>query len=68
MNIWIIPYDNILKCSRYGFGYWTGKKCDLLCIKICKTNIEAERNLSPITTNIFTAFIAFLFKRLKERI
>lgn len=33
--------------SRWVVGTWTGPEGDLLCVKKCKTNVEAERHLSP---------------------
>lgn len=51
----------------YGFGYWTGEQGDLLCVKICKTNKEAERNLSPMRKNIVIAFLKFMFKFFERR-
>jgi hypothetical protein len=44
--------------GRWGVGVWTGPQNDLLCIKRCDTNEEAERCLSPLAP---TALAACLF-------
>jgi len=47
----------------YGFGYWTGEQKDLLCVKECKTNEEAEKYLSPLHRNKIIAFLMFLMNK-----
>lgn len=49
----VVPYV-------YGFGFWTGEQNDLLCVKCCKTNEEAEEYLSPLHKNPIVAFFWFL--------
>lgn len=49
----------------YGIGYWTGEDNDLLCVKKCKSNIEAEKHLSPLHTNPLISIFNFLVKRLQ---
>lgn len=49
----VVPYV-------YGFGYWTGEQGDLLCVKECKTNKEAEKYLSPLCRSRIIAFIKFI--------
>ncbi len=54
----IVPYV-------YGFGFWSGEQQDLLCVKKCNSNKEAEKLLSPLHRNILSAFLLFLKKRIK---
>ena len=49
--------------DTYGFGCWTGEQGDLLCVKKCSTNQEAEKFLSPMHTNIICAFVLFLIRK-----
>lgn len=43
-------------------GVWTGPQNDLLCVKHCATNAEAERFLSPAAPTILAACLAALWK------
>lgn len=36
-----------ISCGSFLVGRWTGANGDLLCVKACETNKEAERWLSP---------------------
>jgi len=61
---WISPI-NLRK--RYCVGIWTGRDNDLLCLKKCKTNPEAEIWLSPAGSLIITALIKAMIKRWRLR-
>jgi len=41
--------------DRWCVGVWTGPQNDLICVKHCKTNEEAEKWLSPGGNDIFEA-------------
>jgi len=47
-------------------GVWTGEHCDLLCVRKCKTNPEAERNLSPGSATLLGAALKALAIRLRK--
>lgn len=53
---------------KYGFGFWTGKDEDLLCIyPNTKNNKKAEKYLSSICSNKFFAVISFFLKKMIKR-
>jgi len=41
--------------KRWYVGVWTGPDNDLLCVKHCKTNAEAEQFLSPCGSTLAEA-------------
>lgn len=48
--------------GRFLVGTWTGEQGDLLCIRPCSTNAEAERCLAPGGRTLLTAALASLWK------
>lgn len=48
--------------GRFHVGQWTGPQLDLVCLKRCKTNEEAEKWLSPEGRTIFLATILAILK------
>ena len=48
--------------GRWSVGVWTGPQHDLLCIKRCATNAEAELYLSPGAPTATLACLAALAK------
>ena len=60
-DIWYI--DKHFSVSRKCFvGIWTGEQRDLICVKKCDTNKEAEKALSPEASNIFIAAVRAYIK------
>ncbi len=47
--------------GRWHVGNWTGPQHDLICVKNCSTNAEAERWLSPGGRTILSAAIKALW-------
>ena len=52
--------------DRFHVGVWAGVDLDLLCVKDCKTNEEAEEWLSPGANSIFMAAIKAALKVIKK--
>jgi len=48
--------------GRWHVGTWTGPQHDLLCLKKCATNAEAEKFLSPGGPTILLAALVALIK------
>jgi len=44
--------------KRWHAGIWTGPQLDLICVRRCDTNAEAERCLSPGASTILGAVLA----------
>jgi hypothetical protein len=63
----LITFDGGTLPNKYGYGYITGKEKDLLCVKLCKTNQDAEVHLSPISASKIMAVIGFILKWLLSR-
>ena len=49
--------DGILR-NRWHAGFWTGPQKDLICVKKCETNEEAEEWLSPGANTPIAAILA----------
>jgi len=57
---------NMIKWDgRWHVGFWTGPQLDLVCIKKCKTNEEADRYLSPGGRTILSATLKTLSARIR---
>ena len=64
-GIFLFSGDNVGPIpNRWCIGWLTGRDCDLVCVKRTKEPYEAEMALSPISTNLFIAFIGFVLKRI----
>ncbi len=48
--------------GRWHVGNWTGPQNDLLCVRYCDTNEEAERWLSPGSRTILGAVLKALWR------
>jgi hypothetical protein len=48
--------------GRWHVGVWTGREGDLLCVKRCRTNREANRCLSPGAPTLALASLLALMK------
>ena len=48
--------------GRWMVGVWTGPQRDLLCLKVCETNAEANKYLSPGAPTFTMACLAALCK------
>ncbi len=59
---------NAFKVRGFLVGMWTGPDHDLLCVKNCSTNEEAERYLSPPGRTILSATLRGLVVRVREDI
>jgi hypothetical protein len=51
--------------GRFHVGVWTGEQHDLICVKKCSTNEEAERLLSPGARTIWLAALRSAWRRLR---
>lgn len=52
----------VLVRGRWMVGVWTGAHNDLLCVKQCTTDAEAETYLSPAAPTVLLACLAALWK------
>ena len=50
--------------DRFHVGVWTGRDGDLICVKQCSTNEEAERYLAPGSSSLVMAAARSAWKRL----
>ncbi len=57
---------NAFKVRGFLVGVWTGPDRDLICVKRCTTNEEAERYLSPPGRTILSAVLRGLVVRIRE--
>ncbi len=51
--------------GRWHVGVWTGPEADLLSVRYCDTNAEAERWLSPGGRTILTAVLGALWRSMR---
>jgi hypothetical protein len=66
-DIWYAHAEYLMK-SRWFVGLWTGEQNDLICIKRCNTNQEAEKYLSPAASSIFLAVLFSCLKAMYKRV
>lgn len=53
--------------GRWMVGVWTGPQRDLICVRHCDTNEEAERWLSPGSHTILGATLKALWRHWRPR-
>lgn len=59
---YLFKYD-----GRWHVGVWTGPQLDLICVRRCATNAEAERSLSPSGRTILSATLKALWRYWRTR-
>jgi hypothetical protein len=55
-------HDLVILSDGWMVGVWTGEQGDLICVKRCETNAEAEKYLSPGAPTFTLACLASLRK------